>query len=499
MIGSSQSPFRGRYGLLGSRYKDPSKEMAPAPSNMGLAHGSPTLGSFFNISKLPKTDVFALGLAEREPLWNGAVSAENVAMEHFSKVGLIYDFHEKKPVGTSALVRRDLLLAPRHTLQEVDLKSLIVKLGCHQDASRAKYVEQVSLDHIVEESVEFDYVLVRIKGEVSISPLDFSSSQIVAPTLLLHYPGSPFLKASIHLIDTSDFVSHYLRSYHDTDHYSSGGVHLNAEGKFVAMHLGSQFEGDRCAVSRYALEFQTIVQNAPDSFLARLIRGETKISYLPQNALTFADSNFLMEEEGYASEKILRDLLGPTLETDSKIKKTKQGKIYFKDANNLGYIQKTYPKIFQQFIKECTGKTGLHRFTKQYAVQGLIESDHLLPHEVWKLTKNKKMQGIYNQGSGKRPGENEMPAITISYSKHRILFTTGSEKCNREFRQKLVRLCDRGEVDQAILLCLKDYESKGISLQKQKGKITHLVQEYVKVGLITQVQKEAILKALMLS
>ena len=94
-------------------------------------------------------------------------------------------------------------------------------------------------------------------------------------------------------------------------------------------------------------------------------------------------------------------------------------------STNLDYIARRYPTEFQKLQEECLNISGAHKITKQYSVTGYIESDHTIPHNVWQTTTNPKMKKLV-KGSGSRPGENGLPAITIPYKNHRKLRTTGS-------------------------------------------------------------------------
>lgn len=146
-------------------------------------------------------------------------------------------------------------------------------------------------------------------------------------------------------------------------------------------------------------------------------------------------------------------------------------------------------------IEKCLKIAGLHNITRQYSVLGFIESDHTIPHNVWKSTQNPLMKNLV-KGSGKRPGENNMPAITIPDSIHQSFLTTGKSCAVQNFHNSLVALCDKGQIDEALIQCFQEYQSKGIDLKEYKDAIEKSLQEYINLNLITFNQKNDILTRL---
>jgi hypothetical protein len=138
---------------------------------------------------------------------------------------------------------------------------------------------------------------------------------------------------------------------------------------------------------------------------------------------------------------------------------------------------------------------GLHKTSKQYSVKKYIESDHTIFYDVWKSTNNKVMRKQI-KGGGKRPGENELPAITILYNAHRNLLTTGSSKEAKIFRGKLVELCNQDRVDKALIKCFKDYAGNGINLKEYQTSINQSLADHVQLGLIDAQQKKNIISEL---
>lgn len=180
---------------------------------------------------------------------------------------------------------------------------------------------------------------------------------------------------------------------------------------------------------------------------------------------------------------------------DKKVQRISGGKISF-STSNLEYIKAIYPVEFQSFKDECLGISGIHGQTRLYSVVGVIESDHTIPHDVWKSTTNPKMQAICMKGgAGRRIGEDFMPAITIPYNLHRNLLTTGSGADREKFRKDLVDLCNKGKIDEALIKCYKEYKRNGMNTGTgcYRTAIEKSLDEHVALGLITMAQKTTII------
>ena len=361
---------------------------------------------------------------------------------------------------------------------------------------------------MIETCNPLDYAIVVLKDPIG-KKLHYNlklnvNDDLQAEPALLHYPLGKPLKVSVNTVEQTTHQSNYLKVYHDSDYYSSGGAYLDPLGRFTAIHLGAQLDGNKVHISRYALTLKKIVNYNPYSFLNYFANGwasqkqpffaDLHVYYLPSYL-----RDFFIDEEAYQSQKILTRLLGQYIDPnnplyDRKISLNKNGVVVF-SKKNLSYIEDKYPQEFDDFKEECLDVVGVHKMTNQYSVTGHIESDHTLPYNVWHSTTNPTMQALI-QGPGKRPGEKDMPAITIPYDTHRILLTTGSSTEVKKFCASLVNLCNQNKVDKALIKCFQEYQAKNFDLKTHKKTIKDSIEEYVKLSVINSKQAKSIIKEL---
>lgn len=460
----------------------------------------------FDISRLPQTsltDLFYKIIPPKPSM--GSISLAKTVIPLVNKIGSIINSSNGLCLGTCTLIAHNLILAPRHAIEETDISKLKVTLDntnySNWMLASIRKSKSSFLDGVVEDSPDDDYAVLSLKvplgKHLGYAPL--SSDEIISPPALLHHPLGKPLRISVNEVQTSAFWSLRSITYHDTDYASSGGAYCNPFGKMVAMHLGSELSNESMHLKRYALPFSNI---NPESILGKLISGD-----FPQNLSYRIDSsckylkehphNYFIDEEGRESEKILRGLLKDV--TDKKIKRTKNGKVSTakgkKDTSddNLSYISKKYPEKIAELKKKCLGVTGCHSVTRLYSVSNLIDSDHTIPHEVWKSTTHEVMQKIVKDGTGKRKGEGDMPAITIPHEIHAKLLTTGSSLESIQFRNELTELCDKGHVDEALIKCYYDYKQKGLNFNENETALKNLASHYVNKELITEEERSKII------
>ncbi len=480
-------------------YSSSKKEFYPIVPYSGPFHYAP-VSSSFDDTRVQQTDVLELISSKSSFSALGNVSLAKTISPLWKKMGTITDTITGENVGTCTLIASNLVLVARHSVEGHDIRFLTATFGYTKLHGSVYSVAQTSFTKFIEEDAQSDYAIIKLKEPLG-SHLGFVSLNISNQTCcepaLLHYPLGKPLKVSVHEICHTQYQSDHLLAYHDSDYFSSGGAYFDTEGRMIAIHLGAELQGETMNLFRYALPLEAIVRRNPHSLVGKLAGGELSQAFVYDNP--FSNSfflnpvirDFLIDEEGRESEKSLRKLLGSDLK-DKNIKKNKNGTISFSDSN-LEYIANKYGKKYDAFEEECLGKTGLHKLTRLYSVTGVIESDHTIPHHVWAATKNPKMKQVLT-GSGKRSGENDMPAITIPYDIHRNLLTTGGVAGYQQFHEILIDLCDKDEIDEALIKCYEEYKSKGLDLQAYKTSIKKSLEDHVSLGLITKGEKRKIIQ-----
>ena len=453
----------------------------------------------FDIDRLSQTDVSNIDSIKPQGLRSvGEVSLARVVKDRANQMGTMRDWSTGEGIGSCTLIADNLVLVARHAVAGVGITDIGIDFGYYLDREGFPcWISSATVVNVIEDDREHDYAILQLDKSVGATlgcvPLSIQPDILTAPALL-HYPLNGPLKVSVHTYNQSPGRIGPIRMFHDSDYYSSGGAYFDPQGSMIAMHLGSEGGTRSWNLMRYAMPLGDIVTQKPQSVLAQLVEDglSQNVSYSRHDQqrvdyLRPAPHNYLIDEEGYRSEQVLRKHLGSAFDTDSNIKKTKAKKISFSKAN-LKYIEENYPDKYDDFVEECLGVAGWHANSKQYSVKGRIESDHTIPHNVWKATINTDMRYLV-RGGGTRPGENFMPAITIPYDSHRPLRTTGSSSEARAFCKNLVKLCNQYKVDDALILCFKEYEANGIDLDAYKVDIDTSLDQYMSLGVITAAQK----------
>lgn len=485
----------------GEAYSSKKKAYYPVvPYNTQSFHYAPVMGCF-DFTRLKQTDVLDLVHSRTsQPHRFGTVSLGKVISPLLDKMGTIEDLATGESLGTCTLIAHNLVLAARHAVEGKNIRNLKITFGYTNFNGSFYHSGRISMDRVIEEDALCDYAIIQLKEplgkRVGFVPLN-TEGQAIAEPALLHYPLGKPLKVSVHAFVQTQYQTDLLLTYHDSDYFSSGGAYFDPSGRMIALHLGAQLEEETMNLLRYALPLEMLVRRNPHSLLGKFASGELSqaqsyTSSVSSLYLAPADHNYLIDEEGRESEKILRGLLTKELKKDKKIKRNKNGTISFSKPT-LEHIASTYPKKFDLFKESSLGATGVHGVTRLYSVAGVIESDHTIPHNVWKSTTNPKMKTLLS-GGGKRQGENAMPAITIPWEIHRNLLTTGGVAGYQAFHQTLIDLCDQDRIDDALIQCYQEYEAKGLNLQAYKNEIKRSLEDHVNLNLISDSQKRKIIK-----
>lgn len=380
-VWNSRECDRGEYSSINKAY------YPVVPYNTQSFHYSPVMGQF-DFIRLKQTDVLDL-IYSRKPPPNPlqVVSLAHTISPLLNKMGTIKDSITGQNVGTCTLIANNLVLVARHAVEGGDIRNLNVRFGYTEFNGSFDYGDQTSFHCVIEENVKCDYAIIQLKQPLG-SRLGFVSLSIeghtTAEPALLHYPLGKPLKVSVHTLVQTQYQNDYLLAYHDSDYFSSGGAYFDPMGRMIAMHLGAELEGEMMNLPRYALPLEAIVRLSPHSLLGKLARGELPqahayTTHVSQTYLAPTNHNYLIDEEGRESEKILRNLLTNQLKKDKKIQRNNNRTISF-SKSNLEYISDKYERKYDLFEETCLGITGVHGFTRLYSVTGLIESDHTLPH-----------------------------------------------------------------------------------------------------------------------
>ena len=405
----------------------------------------------------------------------GVVSLAKAVSSLILTVGALHNCQTKQRLGTCTIISENLVLTARHVVEGKTIPNLMVRFDNIKVQNLSGfYSTEVGLDYVVEDDPLLDYAIIKLKNpknpKIKLTCANLNIGDCFpGSTALLHYPLEKELQVSVNVFDISTSqYSIYMRGFHDSDYGSSGGSYFDPLSRFTALHIGVESTNKTFNLSRYAITLQNIIQKYPNSLLSKFANVPPNNFFsissndfkIRKNYLQPHNRSFLIEKEGKKSQKVFTELLGNNIKTDKKISLTKAKIVAFSEKN-LNYLITYYGNIFDEVYEECLYITGRHVYTKQYAIKGYIESDHLIPHNVWASTNLVAMKKFV-KGRGTRPGENDMPAITIPYDLHRNLYTTGNSYKSQSFCNQLTIKCNLNKVHKAFIMCLEDYKRVGI-------------------------------------
>ena len=138
-------------------------------------------------------------------------------------------------------------------------------------------------------------------------------------------------------------------------------------------------------------------------------------------------------------------------------------------------------------VFDCLGVGGSHWKTREYSDRNTIESDHFPPYDAYvhaiKDRNCPEKVKLKLRGGGKRPGENNLPAISIPKDIHRKLATTGSNKESVSFRSIQAKDIASGNFPEAIKKNFDDYFAKGLFRRSNynclQGTFSNLIKKYI--------------------
>ena len=138
-----------------------------------------------------------------------------------------------------------------------------------------------------------------------------------------------------------------------------------------------------------------------------------------------------------------------------------------KDLRKSDLNQEDLDSIESLAVFKCLGVGGKHGDTRKYSRKWKIESDHFPPYDAYNQLYEKEncpsqIKAIFDKYSGKRRGENGLPAITIPYVIHRKLDTTASSEESINFRSAQANDIASGNTCEAIKKNFDNYYMKGL-------------------------------------
>ncbi len=435
-----------------------------------------------------------------------SLSSENNLHHVQSSVGVVLDKSDNT-ICSCVLISRNIILLTSHAITNIFLNSLFVKFG----------QLTFSLKGIIERSISLDYTILEINpvilenkqiypGDIvhvaKIKRPDFVySTGETSPSYYSHlYYFDPF-SGDNNLIKVSVSSNYGCQGLVDnvflnTFPTCSGGGYFNEHGELIGIHLGSDHISKKLHGEKQFLNINKIVDYAHNGLIRRILRLPTGMQTHQGN---FTTTSFYYEGEGRKSSDIFSEAFPKSKYTEKKLDYNNDGALTF-TSSNLKKSSKISPDKFNKSLEKCTYYGGLHRHTREYSVIGYIESDHIIPYNSFKLSESYNYLCRENsvedsdKKSVKRPGENDLPAITIPKKIHGLLKSTGSSKETSEFHTKLAEYLDKNKGYIAIYECLEDYERNKLIVQSSKAGLRRCLKEYEKLKIINRHERAKLIE-----
>lgn len=375
-------------------------------------------------------------------------------------------------IGGCLRVSEDVVVMPLHCAHAITngaVQFLSPDLQTRRNCHVASLLE--SYDNI-------DLAVVQLREKQEAVALQFSDDTLDEEQLiLLHYPVSTadsVLQVSANSCKLSTTWDGYsLITSHDSSPGSSGGVYINVHGAVVGIHIGAhgQFEA-MAGAEKYAYRFLG---------LSSIIEADSKLY------------GFL-DPEGRKSQKDFAGRLNATGKL-AGVPLNATGGVAFKvgGISVVKNLKAAHPIEFQATVTASLGIAGHHGETRNYSIEGEIESDHPLPCEVWRETANMKLKK-FAPGTTGRPGQNKMPAMTIPENVHSILRST----IDPGFRQQLVTLCDNDQIPDALKAIIDDQKHKGLPINMTPAGLPYrngwiaMLDKFQAMGVLTPAEKHTV-------
>ena len=248
-------------------------------------------------------------------------------------------------------------------------------------------------------------------------------------------------------------------------HYSGGdykkvstGERGRAQGNYLSLDTQIHIQGGEGASGAPLFNFQGDVV----AFLRSHDKQYPQIRYwMPMDP---NHPNTRQDKFQSLFESIEARIFTKKLSCNLKKMKTKSEKNLLKENENVETAAESLT------VFECLGVGGEHKHTSKHSKISKIESDHFPPYDALKKAREKEdcfspvtdFFGKHSRRKGERPGEDFLPAITVPKVFHKNHDSSNSGIINQQFRQKQAEKIAAGNMLEAIIMHLEDYEEKGL-------------------------------------
>lgn len=437
------------------------------------AHDNASAIDNLDVTRLEQTSVLKLlnGSIRLFQHIEGQVSLLNLIDKCKSFMGVIWFSNQCR--GSCILIGQNLVLTARHCVAGVYLPDLTVEFEYLEKRGKRTY----QCNHCVESHRYLDFAVLVIEEEPGLvqtpALLECSEDPVDRDLPLLHHPSGKPLCVSVHAFGPRDISSRIITN-HDTDTGSSGGAYLNVKGELIGVHLGSDIYCLQMNLPRYAISLREIVRQVPHGIIAKIVQRvlNQSIPYKSTTAISYlqpAKPELIIFEEGSISQQKLTDWI-PTV-PGLNLTMNAQRQISTDTKADVKKIEDNFPLIFKRVVAESLNRGGQHGETRLHSIKFTVESDHVPPFNVWITTINKTMQAILKTTSSASQSRDVLPAVTIPWEIHRVMATT----IDADFREKLVTLCNSGDIAGAISLNLSNYKTMKLLPKFKQGVLQMLV------------------------
>lgn len=256
----------------------------------------------FNVTRLPRTHIDRVlrGLYpdDYRSFGGGPVAAIETVLGEVEQNVCALSRGIGVPVATGVLIAPDLLLTPRHALEEMPMQELRLRFGYQLTVDGMDYGACFEVNGVVEAHPEFDYAIVQLSRPIpTFRPLSLSMTEnYLGASMFVHHPRGEPKQVSVHATFESDYYQFNYSGFHDSYQGSSGGVYVNAEGQLVGMHLlnngttGARWmktlwENSRCMQQLFGSDGEYLGENDLSVMPSKLMLSKTEFSRQYHNEL----------------------------------------------------------------------------------------------------------------------------------------------------------------------------------------------------------------------